>query len=252
MFDSMSETSKQKQIPTTNHEKLIESHLIKTAQILEDTLDEQINRLDNLNDDDLEAIRKLRIKQMKEESKQHSEWLALGHGVYSELSSEKDFFTTCKTSSFGLVCHFYRDSTFRCKILDKHLSLLASKHIECRMVKINAEKAPFLTKRLNIQVIPTLILVKNEKVCDRIIGFDELGGHDEFSTAMLEWRLAIGKVIKYSGDLTVPPDMNKKKKSTCSNLSSITTKLYDNKSMYNKCFDNNNGDDDDDDNQDSD
>ncbi|CAH8561939.1 unnamed protein product [Schistosoma turkestanicum] len=236
----MGETSQPKQIPTTtpttNHEKLIESQLIKTAQILEDTLDEQINRLDNLNDDDLEAIRQLRIKQMKDESKQRSEWLALGHGVYSELSNEKEFFTACKTSTFGLVCHFYRDSTFRCKIFDKHLSLLAPKHLECRMVKINAEKTPFLTQRLNIVVIPTLILAKNEKVCHRLVGFDELGGHDEFSTAMLEWRLAVAKVIKYSGDLTIPPDMQKNKKSTNSNLSNLITKRHENKSIHSKCF----------------
>ncbi|TNN12305.1 Thioredoxin domain-containing protein isoform 1 [Schistosoma japonicum] len=229
-FNSMAGTSNHNQLPATS--ELIESQLIKTAQILEDTLDEQINYLDNLNDDDLETIRQLRIKQMKEESKQRSEWLAAGHGVYSELSNEKEFFTASKTSLSGLVCHFYRDSTFRCKIVDKHLSLLAPKHIECRMVKINAEKSPFLTKRLNILVIPTLILVKNEKVCDRIVGFDELGGNDEFPTALLEWRLAVGKVIKYSGDLSTPPDavINK---SGSSNMSNITK--HSNKSLHSKC-----------------
>ncbi|CAL8075936.1 unnamed protein product [Calicophoron daubneyi] len=198
-------------------EKALESHLMKAAQVLEDTLDEQINRLDNLGEDDLEAIRQRRLKQMKEESRKRSEWLAAGHGVYSELASEGEFFSASKEATFGFVCHFYRDSTFRCKIFDKHLSLLAPKHIECRMVKINAEKSPFLTKRLGVMVIPTLILVKNEQICDRIIGFDDLGGHDEFSTAMLEWRLAVGQVINYSGDITTPPDATK-----CGSKSSIS------------------------------
>ncbi|CAH8868819.1 unnamed protein product [Trichobilharzia szidati] len=231
----MAQASQQIQSAT---EKLIESQLIKTAQVLEETLDEQINRLDNLNEDDLEVIRQRRIQQMKEESKQRSEWLAAGHGVYSELANEKDFFAACKTSTFGLVCHFYRESTFRCKIVDKHLAILAPKHIECRMVKMDAEKSPFLTKRLNVRVIPTMILVKNEQICDRIIGFDELGGHDEFSTAMLEWRLAVGKVIKYTGDLSLPPDASKL---TPGLSSSSITKRRENKSVRSKCI----GDDDD-------
>ncbi|VDP91104.1 unnamed protein product [Echinostoma caproni] len=187
-------------------EQALESHIIKAAQVLEETLDEEINRLDNLNEDDLETIRLRRLKQMKEENQKRNEWLAAGHGSYSELANEKEFFAACKRSTYGLVCHFYRDATFRCKIVDKHLTLLAPKHIECRMCKINAEKAPFLTQRLNVFVIPTLILVKNEQICDRIVGFDDLGGHDEFSTAMMEWRLAVGQVIRYSGDLSNPPD----------------------------------------------
>ncbi|CAH8491608.1 unnamed protein product [Dicrocoelium dendriticum] len=186
--------------------KILESQLLTVAQALEDTVDEQLTRLDHLSEDDLDAIRQRRLQQLKEESKQRSEWLAAGHGVYSELPNERDFFDACKRSAFGLVCHFYRDSTFRCKIVDKHLELLAPKHIECRMIKLNAEKSPFLTQRLNIIVIPTIVLVKDAQVCDRIVGFDELGGHDEFSTAMLEWRLAVGRVINYAGDLTTPPD----------------------------------------------
>ncbi|TPP60108.1 Thioredoxin domain-containing protein 9 [Fasciola gigantica] len=190
-------------------EQALQTQLIKAAQVLEDTLDEEINRLDNLGEDDLEMIRQRRLKQMKEETQKRNEWLAAGNGTYSELADEKDFFTACKKSTFGLVCHFYRDATFRCKIVDKHLALLAPKHIECRMCKINVEKSPFLTQRLGIVVIPTLILVKNEQICDRIIGFDDLGGRDEFSTAMMEWRLGMGKVIKYAGDLSVPPDAAK-------------------------------------------
>ncbi|TGZ70076.1 hypothetical protein CRM22_003389 [Opisthorchis felineus] len=190
-------------------DKLAAARLMKAAQVLEETLDQEINRLDHLDEDGLEAIRRNRLKQMKNESQQRSEWIAAGHGVYSELGNEQDFFAACKKSPFGVVCHFYRDSTFRCKIIDKHLSILAPKHIECRMIKLNAEKSPFLTQRLGIIVIPTIILVKNEQVCDRIIGFDDLGGHDEFSTAMLEWRLAVGQVIQYSGDITTPPDSGK-------------------------------------------
>ena len=43
------------------------------------------------------------------------------------------------------------------------------------------------------------------KTKDYIKGFDDLGGHDEFPTEMLEWRLGCANVINYSGNLLEPP-----------------------------------------------
>lgn len=138
-----------------------------------------------------------------------------GHGEYLEISNEKEFFDICKQSE-NVVCHFHRDSTFRCKIVDKHLSLLAKKHIEARFIKLSVDKAPFLVERLKIKVLPTIILVKDAKTKDYIVGFDDLGGHDEYSTEMMEWRIARADVIEYNGDLLTPPDSvaHRKKSST--------------------------------------
>lgn len=49
---------------------------------------------------------------------------------------------------------------------------------------------------------------------DRIIGFDDLGGHDEFTTEMMEWRIARAGVINYSGDLSIPPGQAARKSNT--------------------------------------
>ena len=43
-----------------------------------------------------------------------------GHGVYKEIPSEKDFFDEIKNSKRAVV-HFYRPTTDRCTIFDKHL-----------------------------------------------------------------------------------------------------------------------------------
>jgi len=67
-----------------------------------------------------------------------------GHGEYIELPEEKSFFDVAKKSN-NMICHFYREATFRCKIVDKHLKLLAPKHVEAMFCKIDAEKCPFLT-----------------------------------------------------------------------------------------------------------
>lgn len=53
--------------------------------------------------------------------------------------------------------------------MDKHLSILAKQHIETHIVKINAEKSPFLAEKLKIVVLPTLALIKNAKVDDYVV-----------------------------------------------------------------------------------
>ena len=85
----------------------------------------------------------------------------------------------------------------RCKILDKHLAILAKKHVETKFIKLNVEKAPFLTERLRIKIIPTLALLVDGKSKDYVVGFTDLGNTDEFSTEMLEWRLGCADVINY-------------------------------------------------------
>ena len=145
---------------------------------------------------------------MKKLASQKEEWRTSGHGVYSEVTEEKDFFDVCKKSN-RVVCHFYRESTFRCKIVDKHLALLAPKHLETRFVKLSVERAPFLCERLKIKILPTIACLIDAKTKDYIKGFDDLGGHDEFSTEMLEWRLGCAEVIDYSGNLLEPPDAGK-------------------------------------------
>jgi hypothetical protein len=131
------------------------------------------------------------------------------HGTYKELADEKDFFEACKKSK-NTVCHFYRDSTFRCKIVDKHLEELARKHMETRFVKINAEKAMFLVERLKIKIMPTIALIKDNKPVDYVVGFADLGNTDDFDTEMLEWRIARADIIEYNGDLINPPQNSKK------------------------------------------
>jgi hypothetical protein len=61
--------------------------------------------------------------------------------------------------------------------------------------QINAEKAPYLTDKLKVWMLPTLALIKAEKVVDYVVGFDDLGGKDDFSTEQLAERLARADVI---------------------------------------------------------
>ncbi|XP_069060489.1 thioredoxin domain-containing protein 9 [Pleurodeles waltl] len=190
--------------------KILENQMVQTANLMEQQLDAEINKLDQMDDDELERLKERRLAALKKAQQQKQEWLSKGHGEYREISSEKDFFPEVKESK-NVICHFYKDSTFRCKIFDKHLTVLAKKHIETKFIKLNVEKAPFLTERLRIKVIPTLALVKDGKTKDYVVGFTDLGNTDDFTTEILEWRLGCADIISYSGNVLEPPSLGQKK-----------------------------------------
>lgn len=207
-------------------EQVLQSSLISAAVQLEKQLDSELSRLDSLGGEDLEKLREQRIKELKKQANQRQEWKNNGHGEYSELADEKEFFEVSKKSA-NIVCHFYRDSTPRCRIVDMHLKILASKHVEAKFCKVNAEKCPFLTQRLRIKVIPSIALIKDSKTKDYIVGFTDLGNCDDFSTEMLEWRIAQSGAIEYNGDLLTPPDDKKKKKASGYNAKKTIRGGYD-------------------------
>merc|ERR1712154_668795 len=157
---------------------ILGEQLLNAAKIMEEQVDQEIANLEKLDEDDLEVLRRRRMDMMKKQQEKKAEWKAAGHGEYSEIPEEKEFFTVTKGSD-NCVIHFYRDETFRCKIFDKHFSLLAKKHVETRFCKINAEKCPFLCDRLKIKVIPTVLCIKNQQTSGQIVGFADLGNTDE-------------------------------------------------------------------------
>ena len=69
-------------------------------------------------------------------------------------------------------------------------------------MQINAEKSPYLVDKLRIWMLPTLALIRREKTVDYVVGFNELGGTDDFSTEALEARLAAADVVTLdAGDM---------------------------------------------------
>ena len=136
--------------------------LEQSAKLMEEKVDEQLNKLDRMDDDELDKLKERRLEALKKAQKQKQvirhilrfsanhklnlnptpngfkfklnllnalnvnvivlfhvscffilkDWLSKGHGEYREIASEKDFFGEVKESK-NVVCHFYRDSTFR-------------------------------------------------------------------------------------------------------------------------------------------
>ena len=126
-------------------------------------------------------------KHTKTEQKLRFEMERLGHGSYSSIAEED--FLSAVTSSHTCVVHFSLDEYERCKILDKHLQSLSQKYFQTRFMKANAPDLPFFTEKLNVKVLPCLILFKNGVAFDRIVGFEDFGNKDDYKTMALEKRL---------------------------------------------------------------
>merc|ERR1712028_232541 len=84
-------------------------------------------------------------------------------------------------------------------------TIIAKKHPETRIVKINAEKSPYLIEKMMVVVMPTILLVQKGQVQHKIEGFDEMGGFENFSTEYFEWYLGNFKIIDHSGDMPENP-----------------------------------------------
>lgn len=84
------------------------------AQQLERQIDAEINRLDNLGEDDLDRIRQQRMLELKKRQEKSKDWIARGHGEYTEIFTEKEFFEVMKGEE-KMVCHFFREN-WPCKV----------------------------------------------------------------------------------------------------------------------------------------
>ena len=139
----------------------------------------------------------LRAKRMAEMKAKHVEIIenkAKGHGQYTEIK-EEEFLQNVTASKFCVV-HFYHADFERCKIVDMHLKKIAHDHTEAKFMTMNAEKAPFFVQKLQVQMLPEIVCFMDGVVLDRVCGFEELGGKDEFPTILLARRLVQTGVIK--------------------------------------------------------
>lgn len=56
---------------------------------------------------------------------------------------EEGDFLEIVTQTQRVVCHFYHRDFERCKLLDKHLTILARKYFDTRFIKLSAPVRPF-------------------------------------------------------------------------------------------------------------
>ncbi len=78
--------------------------------------------------------------------------------------------------------------------MDKHLAVMAPKYLPVRIVRIDAEKSPFFVEKLKVRTLPTVVLFKDGKAVDKLLGFAGCGDEtDSVSTADVIKRIKMGR-----------------------------------------------------------
>ncbi|CAG8648769.1 9805_t:CDS:2, partial [Funneliformis mosseae] len=186
-------------------EEQIQEPINERVQDVLDKITETNNKSDEIEDDELfeqlesddfalASFREQRMEQLKQEMTKLQEMRQNDHGSYVEIATEKEVLNI-STNTKLCVVHFFHKEFRRCQIVDKHISAIAHRHFKTKFVKINVENCPFLVEKLNIQILPCIIVFVDGISVDRIVGFDELGNTDNFTTAILEFRLSQSGVI---------------------------------------------------------
>ncbi|XP_052801735.1 uncharacterized protein LOC128232296 [Mya arenaria] len=168
----------------------------QARQIIDDESLAEERLLEELEHEEIPAyIREARLATLKQQATQFRNMQEKGYGIYSEMEDEKEVLDLT-TSEDKCVVHFFHEDFRRCAIIHSHLKTLTEKYFETRFAKINVDKAKFLVEKLKIRVLPALLCFKKRIVVDRVVGFDEIGGSDNFPTKVLEKRLAKSGVIE--------------------------------------------------------
>lgn len=148
------------------------------------SMNQEVDLDDLMDDPELEKLHADRIAALKKEAEKRENLKKQGHGEYREIS-EGDFLGEV-TGSDKVICHFYHREFYRCKIMDKHLKFLSLRHLDTKFIKLDAENAPFFVTKLGIKTLPCVILFRKGVATDRLVGFQDLGGKDDFATKTLE------------------------------------------------------------------
>ncbi|KAL9935436.1 hypothetical protein V8E36_005784 [Tilletia maclaganii] len=143
---------------------------------------------------DLAGFRERRMEQLKQDLTTMKEMRETNHGKYTEFTDEKELLQTTVKERF-VVAHFFSPDFERCKIMDRHLASIAPHHFRTLFVRANVHNVPFLVNKLKVKVLPCVILFVDGVAKDKVIGFEDLGNTDNFTSAMLEWRLSRAGVI---------------------------------------------------------
>ncbi|KAA8572633.1 hypothetical protein EYC84_003233 [Monilinia fructicola] len=155
----------------------------------------------------IDAFREQRLQQLHSEYTRAKSQKTQGFGTYTEIKEEKALMDLTTEVKYAVV-HFSKDDFARCGVMDTHLTVRtpipprktknpSPKHTDTRFLKIDVENAPFLVTKLNVKILPCVLVFIDGRSVDRIVGFEGLGyTPDTFTTKDLEARLLASGAIK--------------------------------------------------------
>ena len=123
------------------------------------------------NDNEIDALRKLRLAQMQGRAAERKMWIAKGHGKYVKLEQESSFLEALPKHERA-VCALCAHGSLDGGLLHSHMRALAHVHVESYFCWLDPEAAPVMMAMVEVGSLPALLLAKNGQVVDQLHGLD--------------------------------------------------------------------------------
>ena len=108
--------------------------------------------------------------------------------------NQNEFFIECMLNGTDLsIVHFYNDRSPVSAAWDKVLTRIAGECCTCRFLRIDGSSAPFITAKLNVQTLPTVLAINQEKIVHTLVATEQtehLFGDDNASR-LQDWVMQV-------------------------------------------------------------
>jgi len=125
----------------------------------------------NNQDNEIDALRKLRLAQMKGAAAEKKRWQELGHGAYQQLESEAAFLEALPKHERA-VCAIVEQGSIDAELLHVHMRALCGAHVETFFCWLDAQSAPMMMGMVEVGRLPALLLCRKGQVVDHMHGLD--------------------------------------------------------------------------------
>jgi len=176
-------------------QQILDNALLTSAKIIENSIDEKLQEMEEMTDDDYMKLRQKRLANLKQKSAMKQEWIQKGHGRIMEVRDAKEFFQHIKDNKLVVVL-FTRPSNEYCELVQGHLQKISVKHMETLFLKVDGEQCPIVVEHLQIWMMPTIVCIKNGRTDNSIVGLDDLGGLKFTTGELAKLLLSYGVIEK--------------------------------------------------------
>ena len=123
------------------------------------------------SENEIDALRKLRLAQMKGAAEARKRWLEMGHGIYEQLDREAKFLEALPKHERA-VCALCAEGSMDGQLLHAHMRALCKVHVETYFCWLDPDSAPVMMGMVDVGRLPALLLCKGGKVVHQLHGLD--------------------------------------------------------------------------------
>jgi len=142
-------------------------------------------------DNEIDALRKLRLAQMKGKANARQAWLAKGHGKYVQLEQESSFLEQLPQHE-RVVCALAQPGSLDGEMLHGHMRALCRVHVETYFCWLDPERAPVMMGMVDVGRLPVLLLCRDGKVVDKLHDLDR-----SFTTEGVAFELGSRQFVEF-------------------------------------------------------